>query len=55
VPLLISCDKSSADAFSGKLENEVDSVSYAIGLNIAENLKSSGFDSIDVAALAKCY
>lgn len=50
--LLISCDKSYADAFSGKLENEVDSVSYAIGLNIAENLKNSGFDSIDVSALA---
>src|SRR6478609_7904927 len=34
-----------------KLANKIDSVSYAIGISIASNLKQQGFDSVNVEAL----
>jgi FKBP-type peptidyl-prolyl cis-trans isomerase len=37
------------------LDNDLDSVSYAIGLDIATNLKKSGFDEINSAAIAKGF
>jgi FKBP-type peptidyl-prolyl cis-trans isomerase FklB len=37
------------------LNNELDSVSYAIGIDIANNLKKSGFEDINTDALAKGF
>jgi FKBP-type peptidyl-prolyl cis-trans isomerase FklB len=37
------------------LTNEFDSVSYAIGIDIATSLKRSGFDSLNTQALAKGF
>lgn len=45
--------KCCATEVSMKLNNELDSVSYGFGVNIAENLKNQGVDSLNVAALAK--
>lgn len=42
-----------APAAINPLKNQVDSVSYAIGLSIAHNLKSQGFDNVNLAALQK--
>ena len=38
---------------SMKLDNQLDSISYAFGVNIAENLKNQGLDSLSVKALAQ--
>ena len=35
------------------LNNEIDSVSYSLGVNIANNIKSQGFEDINPAAMAK--
>lgn len=35
--------------------NKIDSFSYAIGINIAENMKSQGIDKIDVASLSRAF
>jgi FKBP-type peptidyl-prolyl cis-trans isomerase FklB len=51
--VLFSCNKPSDSGFTGAPTNLNDSVSYALGINIGENLKQSGFDSINPAALAK--
>jgi len=37
------------------LKTEKDSVSYSVGVNIANNLKSQGFDEISVEALAEAF
>ena len=34
-------------------ETEIEKISYSLGVNIASNVKSQGFDSLDVNALAK--
>jgi len=36
-----------------KLESDIDSVSYALGVNIADNMKAQGFEGLNVEALAK--
>jgi FKBP-type peptidyl-prolyl cis-trans isomerase FklB len=48
-----SQDKKKNDKSSSALKTEIDSVSYAIGVNIASNLKSQGFDNVDADILAK--
>ena len=35
------------------VKNDIDSVSYALGLNIGQNLKQQGIDSLNTEALAK--
>lgn len=47
------CKKGCKTEVSMKLNNEIDSVSYGFGVNIAENLKNQGVDSLNIAALAK--
>ncbi|MBN2174544.1 MAG: FKBP-type peptidyl-prolyl cis-trans isomerase [Bacteroidales bacterium] len=37
------------------LNNDLDSVSYAIGIDIATNLKKSGFDNVNSDAIAKGF
>lgn len=51
---LFSCNKDAGNSgFSGELSNGEDSVSYALGVNIGQNLKQSGFESVNVQAMAK--
>ncbi len=40
-------------AVASKMTNELDSVAYSIGMNIAQNLKGQGLDKINVNLLAK--
>lgn len=40
-------------AVASKMTNEIDSVAYSIGMNIAQNLKGQGLDKINVNLLAK--
>lgn len=57
---IVSCDataqkdkKSKKDKTEMKLETKLDSVSYGLGINIAENLSNQGLDNLNVDALAK--
>lgn len=37
------------------LNNEVDKLSYSLGLSIATNMKGQGFDTINIAVLSKAF
>ncbi len=52
IGLLASCQPSEKAGFSGKLETQADSVSYALGLNMVSNLKQSNFEDINTEAMA---
>ncbi len=45
----------SVNVFSQKLSNKTDSVSYALGLDIARNLKQSGVKEINTKLLSKAF
>jgi FKBP-type peptidyl-prolyl cis-trans isomerase FklB len=56
VLLMISSGYAAHDKNKGKqiaLKNKVDSLSYSIGLNVAQNLKKQGVDSINAEAFAE--
>lgn len=57
VAILLSCNNQMGSSSGGDaaLNNEFDSVSYAIGIDIATSLKRSGFDSLNTQALAKGF
>jgi FKBP-type peptidyl-prolyl cis-trans isomerase len=55
VLMLAGCDKKGGSQKSGALTNELDSVSYAIGIDIASNLKKSGFEQINSEAISKGF
>jgi FKBP-type peptidyl-prolyl cis-trans isomerase FklB len=38
-----------------QLNNEIDSVSYSLGVNIAQNVKSQGMDEVNVDAIANAF
>jgi hypothetical protein len=38
---------------SAKLNNELDSVSYSLGVSIAQNLKMNGLEEVNSAAFAR--
>ena len=44
--------KGKAESKKMELKTELDSLSYSIGINIAQNLKSQGIDSINSNAMA---
>ena len=48
--ILSSCSNNATDKTP---ETEMEKVSYSLGVNIASSVKSQGFDSLDVNALAK--
>ena len=53
---LVSCEQPSGTSSKDvALNNDLDSVSYAIGVDIATNLKKSGFDEVNSAAIAKGF
>lgn len=51
--VLFSCNNSTTEKKDVKLTNENDSISYALGVDIANSLKKSGLDSINVNAFVK--
>jgi FKBP-type peptidyl-prolyl cis-trans isomerase FklB len=57
VVLILSCNDQmgSGSGSDAAITNEFDSVSYAIGIDIATSLKRSGFDSLNTQALAKGF
>ena len=55
VTTLVSCEQQSGSTKDVILNNELDSVSYAIGIDIATNLEKSGFDKINAHALTKGF
>ena len=55
VLMLMGCDQMGGSKKSATLSNELDSVSYAIGIDIASNLKKSGFDEINSEAISKGF
>jgi FKBP-type peptidyl-prolyl cis-trans isomerase FklB len=55
VLMLGSCDQKGGSSKTGTLTNELDSVSYAIGIDIATNLKKSGFEEINSDAISKGF
>lgn len=55
VAMFVSCEQQSASNNDVTLTTELDSVSYAIGIDIATNLQKSGFNEINPNALAKGF
>jgi FKBP-type peptidyl-prolyl cis-trans isomerase FklB len=54
--LMISCENQMGTTSKDvTLNNELDSVSYAIGIDIASNIKKSGFEEINPDAIAKGF
>jgi FKBP-type peptidyl-prolyl cis-trans isomerase len=53
--MISSCSVAPESSKKVKLNNDLDSVSYAIGIDIAGNLKQNGFDNINPAAIAKGF
>ena len=48
-----SCETSTSGADITTLNNQTDSLSYAIGISLSQNLKQSGFDSLNYDAMAQ--
>jgi FKBP-type peptidyl-prolyl cis-trans isomerase len=55
VLMFMGCDKMGGSKKYESLTNELDSVSYAIGIDIASNLKKSGFEQINSEAISKGF
>ena len=49
----VACDQTSYNNI--KLNTKMDSVSYSLGVSVANNLKSSGFESIETHAVASAF
>lgn len=52
---LLSCSGQEMSTKEVQLNNEIDSVSYSLGVNIAQNIKSQGMDVVNVNALTKAF
>ncbi len=52
---LMGCSGQEMSTKEVQLSNEIDSVSYSLGVNIAQNIKSQGMDEVNVNALAKAF
>jgi FKBP-type peptidyl-prolyl cis-trans isomerase FklB len=53
--LMISCENQLGSTANVTLDTELDSVSYAIGIDIASNIKKSGFEDINPDVIAKGF
>ena len=49
----VACNQTSYN--NVKLNTQMDSVSYSLGISVANNLKSSGFESIETHAVASAF
>ena len=50
---VVACNQTSYN--NVELNTQMDSVSYSLGISVANNLKSSGFESIETQALASAF
>jgi FKBP-type peptidyl-prolyl cis-trans isomerase len=55
VLVFVSCGQKSGKSTSGALTNELDSVSYALGIDIGTNIKKNGFDQLNIDAISKGF
>ncbi|GAB4331991.1 MAG: FKBP-type peptidyl-prolyl cis-trans isomerase [Bacteroidales bacterium] len=57
--MIVSCSQNSSNSNSSSgpvtLNNDLDSVSYAMGLDIGNNLKNNGFESVNIPAITKGF
>ena len=53
--LAIGCNNQGSLQKEVLLSSEIDSVSYSLGLNVAENVKSQGLTEINADAIAKAF
>ncbi len=51
--LIFSCNK--LDSSSSELLTQMDSVSYSLGVSVANNLKSSGFETVESSAISAAF
>jgi FKBP-type peptidyl-prolyl cis-trans isomerase FklB len=51
--IFVACNQTSYN--NVELNTQMDSVSYILGINMANNLKSSGFESIEAQAVASAF
>ena len=51
--LIFSCN--SVDTSNSELSTQMDSVSYSLGVSVANNLKSSGFETIESSAISEAF
>ena len=51
--LIFSCNN--VDTSNSELLTQIDSVSYSLGVSVANNLKSSGFETIESSAISAAF
>ncbi len=51
--LIFSCNN--VDTSNSELSTQMDSVSYSLGVSVANNLKSSGFETIESSAISEAF
>lgn len=51
--LIFSCNN--VDTSNSELSTQMDSVSYSLGVSVANNLKSSGFETIESSAISAAF
>ena len=53
--LILGCNNKNYSGEDVKLSNEIDSVSYSLGLNVAKSVKAQGLEEINLDALMKAF
>ena len=53
--LVLGCNSQDFGGKNVQLANEIDSVSYSLGLNVAKNVKAQGLEDINLDALMKAF
>lgn len=53
--LFLGCNGQETSKNLTQLDNETDSVSYSIGMNIAENMKAQGISDLNIEALSQAF
>jgi FKBP-type peptidyl-prolyl cis-trans isomerase FklB len=53
--LVISCNSQTNTVKDVQLTNEIDSVSYSLGLNVAKNVKAQGLEDVNIDAILKAF
>ena len=53
--LFLGCNGQETSKKITQLDNEIDSVSYSIGMNIAENMKAQGINELNVEVLSQAF
>ena len=53
--LIFSCNNQTNVGKDVNLSNELDSVSYSLGLNVAKNVQAQGLEEVNIDALMKAF